>query len=205
MNEWFRCLADVPGVDYIGDARVKGSLLPGYGTVPRLNAYTFEGERLESLLWPTANGQTSQSPASRHAGAASSPGPGDPLGAMLQCLYEVLELPGIASDYHFAIQGCIEELWKQRHQEPAILSEVARLCWLDIRLVEARPETITYEHGANVTYAGVSAFGQLVDLYSHEGFVSEALDVAERGARLHQKTPVVELRERVTHIATEEA
>jgi hypothetical protein len=205
MTEWFRRLADIPDVGYTSDARVKRSMLPGHDTVPSLNVYTFEGKRLESLSWPTANDQTSQSPASLHARAASSPAPVDPSGVVLQCLHEVLELPGIASDYHFAIQGCVEELWKRRHQEPGIFSEVERLCWLDIRLVEARPETITYEREGNVAYAGVSAFGRLVDLYSHEGFLSEALEVAERGARLNQKTPVVELRERIAHIEAEES
>jgi hypothetical protein len=172
--------------------------------VPTLNVYTFEGKRLESLSWLTANGQTSQSPASVHAGLLSSAPPVAPPEALVQHLHEVLELPGITSDYHFAIQGCAEALWKQRRRDPALLAEVERLCWLDIRLVEARPETITYEREGTKAYAGVSAFGRLVELYGHEGFLHEALDVAERGTRLNQKTPVAELRERLARMDAEE-
>lgn len=204
MTAWFRRLADVPGVAYTGDPQVKRSTLPGYGTVPTLNVYTFEGKRLESLAWPTANGQTSQSPASAHAGLISTMPPDAPSEALLQRLHEALELPGITSDYHFAIQGCAEALWKRRHQDPGLFAEFERLFWLDIRLVEARPETITYEREGRVAYTGVTAFHRLVDLYSHEGFLYEALEVAERGACLNQATAVTELRERLARIEAEE-
>lgn len=206
MTEWFRRLADVPGVGYTGDAQVKRSTLPGHDTVPRLRVYTsFEGKRQESLFWPAPTGETGQSPASLHVGGVSSQRLVDPSGALLQSLHEVLELPSIASDYHFAIQRCVEELWKRRRQEPGLLSEVERLCWLDLRLVEARPETIAYERDGNVEFAGVLAFGHLIELYSREGFLNEALDVAERGARLNQNTPVMELRERLARIEAEES
>lgn len=204
MTEWFRRLADVPGVGYTGDPRVKRSALPGQDTVPTLNVYTFEGKRQESLLWSTGRGQTSQSPASIHAGVLLSVPSDDPPETRLQRLHEVLELPGITSDYHFAIQSCAEALWNRRRREPGLLPTVERLCWLDIRLVEARPETITYEREGTAAYAGVSAFGRLVELYSHEGFLHEALDVAQRGERLHQKTPVAELRERLARLDAEE-
>jgi hypothetical protein len=41
-------------------------------------------------------------------------------------------------------------------------------------------------------------------LYRNEGFLHEALDVAEQGARLQQKTPVAELRDRLARLGAEE-
>jgi hypothetical protein len=205
VTAWFRRLADVPDVGYTGDAQVKRSTLPGHETVPTLSVYTFEGKRQESLLWPTANGTTSQSPASLHMGVVSSTQPVDPSSALLQRLHEALELPGTVSDYHFAIQRCVEQLWKRRRQEPALLHVVERLCWLDIRLIEARPETIISPKKGSATFFQVLAFSHLVELYSDEGFLNEALEIAERGARLNQKTPVAELQERLARIKAEES
>jgi hypothetical protein len=204
MTEWFRRLADVPGVGYTVDARVKRSTLAGHDAVPKLSNYVFEGKRLESLMWSTANGETSQSPASLHASGLSQPRTAQSTGALLQRLCEVLALPGTTSDYHFAIQSCIGELWKRRYQEPEQLSEIERLCWLDIRLIEARPEAITFERGGESHFFSVAAFGYLIDLYRNEGFLHEALNVAERGVRLNQKTPVAELRERLARLNAEE-
>jgi hypothetical protein len=203
MVEWFPRLVDVPGVGYTSPARIARSTLPGHDTVPKLSVYTFEGELRESLSWPMPNGSTSRSPAAdyseTHLWDATQSSE-----MLLRRLHESLELPGTISDYHFAIQRCVEELWKRRQQEPALLQEVERLCWLDIRLIEARPETIVSPKIGSPAYFQVLAFGHLIDLYSGEGFLREALEVAERGAHLHQKTPVAELRERLARMDAEE-
>lgn len=57
----------------------------------------------------------------------------------------MLELPGEASDYRFAIQGCFGRLWSLRRTHPRVTEEIEKLCWLDIRLPEALPDTLRYE------------------------------------------------------------
>ena len=202
MTEWFPRLADIPDIGYIADPRINRTKLRRHDAVPKVTVYTFEGEPQESLSWPMPNGSTSRSPAAdysdTHLWDATKSSE-----MLLRRLHETLELPGTVSDYHFAIQRCVEELWKRRRQEPVLLQELERLCWLDIRLIEARPETIVSPKIGSPAYFQVLAFGHLIDLYSGEGFLREALEVAERGARLHQKTPVAELRERLTRMDAE--
>ena len=93
------------------------------------------------------------------------------------------ELPGSASDYHFALLRATEVLWGRRRQEPEILPELERLCLLDIKLIEARPEIARGERGDGASFGlYVPAFEYLVRLYEREGLVEDALHVARRGA-----------------------
>ncbi len=102
---------------------------------------------------------------------------------LLEHCYEALELPGVPSDYHFIIQGCAGALWSRRRREPQALEDVERLCWLDIQLIEARPETIVYQHEDDPSFYRVLTFAILIDLYEREGCLREALEVAETAAR----------------------
>src|SRR5262249_22647509 len=102
---------------------------------------------------------------------------------LLKHCYESLELPGVPSDYHFLIQGCASALWAQRRREPQVLEDVETLCWLDIQLIEARPETIRFEHDDEPRFYRVLTFAILIELYEREGYLRDALDVAERSAR----------------------
>lgn len=205
MTAWFRRLAEVSGVAYAGAPGVNRSELPGHEVVPRLSVFEFDGKRHERLVWPTANGQTGSSPAALHARMVASPQLSDPSPVLLCRLHEALELPGTPADYHFAIQGCVQELWKRRRTEPHLLPDVERLCWLDIRLIEAQPNTIAFEREGGTSFVNVLAFGYLIELYSREGFLNEALEVAQRGVRLHQTTAEAELRKLVTRIEAEES
>jgi hypothetical protein len=201
MIEWFRRLADVPNVGYPGDPRVKRSALSGHNSVPKQSVHTFDGRRHESLTWTTKDGTTSASPASSHSFGDLSPN--QPVEAHLRWLSEVLELPGTASDYHFAIQRCVEELWRRRRQDPTVLPTIDQLCWLNIRLIEARPNAITYERDGKKSYFRVLAFGYLIQLYEREGYVAEALDVAERAARFDNEGSIEDLRVRLAQLEAE--
>jgi hypothetical protein len=179
VTEWFRGLAEVPGVSYTSDPSVDRSKLTGYDAVPRREHFVIDGKREESLWW----GNGSASPAHLF----SSQGLERPTReTLLRRLRETLELPGVASDYHFAIQSCVTELWKLRRDDPEIHAAVEDLCWLDIRLIEAQPQTISFERDGETLYYRVLAFGHLINLYEHEGSLREALDVAERAARFGQ-------------------
>src|SRR4029450_415693 len=116
--------------------------LPGHDHVPTIERRVVNGERDDTLWWPSENGQTSISPARAYA-------VGDlrqvPVHEILRNVYEILELPGTASDYHFVIQGCIEELWRRRRDNADIFPEMEKLAWLDVRLVESCPGAFPFE------------------------------------------------------------
>jgi hypothetical protein len=145
MNLWFRRLAEVPHVGYEGSSSVDRALLPGHNDTPEISYYDYEGKRNVSLQWPMGQGSTSASPAvtwepTQRQGESTAE-------FKLRRLNEKLELPGTLSDYHFAIQGCHDELSRFVRQSPQVLEILETLCWLDIRLIEHFPETITYESG----------------------------------------------------------
>lgn len=203
MIEWFRRLADVPGVGYETKSGVDRSKLAGHNAVPQVQIYTFEGKRRESLWWPTKGGG-SASPAHELAFFQSA-SRDESTKAVLRRMHRALELPGEASDYHFAIQGCLEELWRRRRQQPDLLPEIEDLCWLDIRLIEARPRIALLDPNGETTSLRVPAFEHLIGLYEREGFLREALDVAERAARFGQgESHLQDLRQRTARLEAED-
>jgi hypothetical protein len=183
-TKWFARLADVPSLGYRGHPNVDRRRLPGHDTRPRVDRFDFDGTLHSSLNWPTAEGSASQSPVSarcsfddpRHATAVD----------VLRQIYEALELPGTAADYHFALLRSYEVLWSRFREQPDLLPELEQLLLLDIALVEARPD-ILQMGGENETFwAGVPAFHHLVRLYEREGYLEDALAIARRGAPLRQ-------------------
>ena len=203
MTRRFQRLATVPGVSYIGGSEVNQKNLSGNASEPPVPVGTYEGKREESLSRTTRDGSTSASPTQqRNAKPPKNESPAE--GAWRQ-LQERLELPGTLSDYHFAIQSCQEELWKLRREEPWVLVRIEELCWLNIRLIEAYPATIAYQTtDGKQLYARVSAFYRLIYLYEREGFLHEALDVAQRAVRLGNAGNAVErLQGRLAELATE--
>jgi hypothetical protein len=199
IMEWFKGLGEIPGVDYAGDPRVDRSMLVGHDCVPVV--------RLKSLSWPMEGGTTSASPAARHArgrGVKSQAA----MPELLLNMTEALELPGIASDYHFIIQGCVEKLWapRRRREEPQVFEIVERLCWLDIRLIEAKPNSVRIESGIKRSFVHIVAFPLLIDLYEREGFLREALEVAVRASAFKQADKHAQrLKERTAALESEDA
>lgn len=180
---WFRRFGDIPGVTYETPSGLDPKKLPEYGVVPEISVYEFEGKRRETLWWPEDGGRTSASPAkNRMAGHFTTVSTRE---ILVNCL-EALELPGEPVDYHFLIQRCAGALWNRRRKEPDFLDDVEKLCWLDIQLIQARPDTVRIEGSDEPRFYYVSAFLILIDLYQREGFLREALDVAELAARYGQ-------------------
>ena len=98
---------------------------------------------------------------------------------MLRNLYEGLELPGEPPDYHFLIQHAADELWRRRRNEPELLGEVERLCWLDIGFVQACPDAASYVIDGQRRFYMITGFWLLIQLYEERGDLSDALKVAE--------------------------
>ena len=137
----------------------------------------------------------------------------------LRQMREALELPGKLSDYHFAIQTCHNSLKGFAREEPWVLEEVERLCWLDIRLISEYPETVTLEpitiadeqlaetaatRRGDRRFFSVLAFQQLISMYEREGYLREALGVAKIAERFEQTSgKVEEITERLDRMRTE--
>lgn len=204
MEKWFRRLAEVPGIEYKPDPAIDRTKLSGHNAVPEVDRFVFDGKRHEDLSWPIEGGSTSASPAALWK---SQPLRGETKAeTTLRQIWERLEMPGTLSDYHFAIQGC--PIYARRdfaRQEPRLLEEVERLFWLDIRLINRYPGTITYgEEEERQTYFGVSAFHQLIEMYETEGYLREALEVAKIGQEFEQCLGKVEqLEERINRVEAE--
>lgn len=196
-EKWFRRLAEVPQLNYPGSPGIIRTSLPGHNTVPEINQYGYDG-----LMWPMGEGSTSASPAKAWEPTMRA----DETKAefALRRMYEKLELPGTLSDYHFTIQQGHDELHGQIRQAPAVLEEIERLCWLNIRLIEHYPATITSEYDENKRFFRVSAFHRLIDLYLKEGYLNEAMHVAEVAEHFDQGGYTVEsLRERAARMEAE--
>jgi hypothetical protein len=91
-------------------------------------------------------------------------------------------LPGEPPDYHFLIQGAADALWQRRRNEPDLLGEVDRLCWLDIGLIQARPDAASDVIDETRRFYSITAFWLLIRLYEERGDLTDALKVAEIAA-----------------------
>lgn len=201
----FAGLAQVPGVGYKCQPGIDRQALARVNAKPRISTYDFDGKPRTCVSWELPGGvTTSQSPASAWATSGAED---DLWPNAVRKLYEALELPGSASDYHFALLRTTEVLWGRRRQDPEVLPELERLCLLDIMLLEARPEIARGETGDGQSYGlYVPAFGYLVRLYEQEGLIEDALDIARRGTALGQGPAEVErLKARLKDMEAEHA
>jgi hypothetical protein len=123
-------------------------------------------------MWPTAEGgYTSASPAKQHSFMLSDATPTE----VLTHLSETLELPGTTSDYHFALQGAHEGLWRHRKAQPSLYNTIETICHLDIALV-----TLLGQDMYGDSPFAVLAFNRLAGIYEVEGRLNEALAVYEQ-------------------------
>ena len=204
MVRWFRCFAEVPGVEYKGNPSIYRPRLPEQILVPKPGAYEISSVHREYLSWPmiVGTGTTSASPVKQWT---TQPRSGEsPAQMRLRQLYETLELPGELLDYHFAIQGCCSELWKRCQEESWKLAELERLCWLDIRLIQAYPNIMQVPNER--AFLLVITLQHLIALYEQEGYLYEALQVAEIATKFNQQMPALErIKSRIAHLEAEEA
>jgi hypothetical protein len=175
---WFRRLSEVPGINYPGSPGVDRRRLPGHDATPVVTrTYEWEGERHDVVEWRWPGGSAAGPPAREHCLTSEDGATSEEL---VRNLYEVLELPGEVTDYHFAIQSCAAELWAQRRAQPELLETAEELWLLDIRLVEAMPSAFATESLAGVTWYSVAAYESLISLYERQGYIREALAVTDR-------------------------
>jgi hypothetical protein len=178
--QWFRRLADAPGLSYEGISTVDRRRLTGHDFEPEV--LELEGERRLALEWPTSDGDsTSESPVYQRISSFDEDlTPRE----TLRWLEETLELPGELSDYYYAIQVACRAIYEGRRGDPSLLEEVERLYLLDMEPVESYPKSVGLELGKPSYH--LFDYEHLVELYAGEGYFHEALEVAERGRRMSQ-------------------
>ncbi|MEX2324060.1 MAG: hypothetical protein WEA29_09865 [Acidimicrobiia bacterium] len=200
--EWYETLADIIGA-YEPLADVDRSRLRGADFRPRPSEWTMpdgtEVWRWDSISQPGV--EEGQSPVSQRA---YDPLPED-LEHVRRTISETLLLPGEASDYHFALLGAYDALWRIRRQHPSISDLIEKLCLLDVRLVEARPEAVRMPGAARNAFVSIPAFQRLFSLYLDEGYLAEALEIAERAVPFGQSPDLTNLRERLAVLLAEVA
>jgi hypothetical protein len=167
-------MAAIPCIAFAGSPGVVREALPGAGVLP--------DQSYGSPMWPTAEGSTSATPASRHV-------PFDARGAeLVACVWEALELPGSAMDYHFVLQGAVDRLWSARRAAPEALALLEVFALLDLELMEAAPQAVSFDDAADApaTFVRVTSVPRLIGLLEREGAFTEALELARRLARFGQ-------------------
>jgi len=186
MNQWFRRLAEVPGIEYEYSPNIDRSLLPQHDAIPEIRTYesSLDGKIDDFISWKTTEGSTSVSPTHRWQKLEPQLRLDETIPqAILRQLMETLELPGILSDYHDALQNCHEVLWKYRRDEPWVIAEIEWLCCLDLQLKEIQKilstEGSIYSVPDYMPYC--PALSRLVKLYEREGNLQEAFAIAQRG------------------------
>jgi hypothetical protein len=205
MVRWFRCFAEVPGIGYKGNPGLYRPQLPEQALVPKSGGtYEISNVHREFLSWPmlVGTGTTSASPVKQWT---TQPRRGEsPAQTRLRQLYETLELPGEHLDYHFALQGCCSELWRLRREESWIFAELEQLCWLDIRFIQTYPDMMQAPNDR--AFLVVTTLQYLIALYEQEGYLYEALQVAEIAAKFNQQEPALKrIKSRIANLEAEEA
>ena len=191
MAKWFERMAVIPGVRFTGSPGVVREALAEAHVRPQMSYV--------SLMWPTAEGSTSATPASRHVPVEAS-------GANLVTrVREALELPGEAMDYHFVLQGAVDRLWSGRRSYPDGLELLEVFALLDLELMEAAPQAVSFDTGAvPASFVHVTSVPRLVMLLEREGAFTDALEVARRLARFEQgEDAVARLLEKIGALAAE--
>lgn len=194
MGAWVERMAAIPGIAFSGSPGVVRKTLRGAKDRP--------DERYGEPMWPTATGSTSATPASRHV-------PFEARGAELAVrVWEALELPGSAMDYHFVLQTAVDRFWSERRSDPDGLKLVEVFARLDLGLMEAAPQAVSFDFdasGGEATFVRVSSVPRLISLLEREGAFQEALALARRLARFEQGGETVSRLSEKAHALTAEA
>lgn len=206
--EWFRRLGDVPGVEYRPLVAVDRTRLPGHDACPEVRTY---GDQQFYLDWGSREMRTGDleslwAPVREHLKGVLDDETTS-TSRLVKRLSEGFELPGEPTDYHWKLGSAVETLWKRR-AEPDALAAVEPLALAHVQLTLAFPALALYSGeatGGEERYKRPDAFPTLIRLYTAEGFLREALQVAQREA---QRFPVdgddlADIRARLAAVAAE--
>jgi hypothetical protein len=196
---WYERFGDIPGIDYQTPEGIHRPQVLAEYLRPKTRRSRLDGE--EFLMWPDEDGGTSASPASRWQLDSDSEGDAPPE-RVLQRVYQQLELPGTAIDYHFALLHAYEVVRKHVRRDARLFAELERLCLFDISLAENVRLRLA---GIDDFAPPVVAFGILIELYVKNGLFDDAMDIGKRAAALDQAGHSLDtIDERIAALRTED-
>ena len=201
-EKWFPRFAEIPGINYETPKNLEFAYLPGRGKTPEISYYDFDGKRRQSIMWKYGDIRSGASPA-REWKTVSREGESE-ASKLVRQIYEILELPGTLSDYHFALQRTHDDLNGFIGREAWILTEIEKLCLLNARLLDTHPETISYENDQGIHYFRVTALNKLIKLYETEGYLHDALEIAQIAVKFGYGDEVVDELENKIKLLEEE-
>jgi hypothetical protein len=104
--------------------------------------------------------------------------------ALVQWVWEGLEVPGQPSDYHFLLQGAVTRLWAARASYPVGLQHVEIFAYADLALIEADPQIALVDSARpSQGFLRINSLTILLTLLEQEGAVREALALSRRARR----------------------
>lgn len=200
---WYERFGAVPGLNYSTPPGIRRPPLPAGFLKPQRNVFQIDGKPVEQLSWPMENGSTSASPAQRWSVDTDPRDP--PPDLLLKRLFEKLELPGLAKDYHFVLLHAYELLVRHARRDPDLWTDLERVCLLDISLIERQPHVLRIFDDREELIS-VPAYRHLISLYERNGLLDDALAVAQRAAAVgYGKQEVDRLQERIDALGSEDA
>jgi hypothetical protein len=171
VPEWFRRFGDIPGIGYAAPEQIDRSSLAGCDAIPEVHTFQFDGQE-ETLIWPLCDGGSSSASPAHFRAFSSFPDTRAaelPATVLIRNVHEGLELPGEPADYHLLVQNTADALWRRRRNEPDLLGEVERLCWLDIGLVKVRGDAASDVIDGQRRFYSITGFWLLIQLYEDRG------------------------------------
>lgn len=192
---WFERAAAIPGFDYTPLSEVDRAGLAHRDSTPVIET----DDSLSYLVWPTPQlgqwdrGRTSPARLTLESFRTNLLADTQSTPALLLAIASALELPGVAVDYHHALERGQYALWRRAYREPETLALVDRLGMTDLSLavaclpqVQVALNTHVLARGeAGHSWASVSdVIARIVELHATEGRLQCALTIADVGRSL---------------------
>jgi hypothetical protein len=106
---------------------------------------------------------------------------------LVHWVWEGLEVPGEPSDYHFLLQGAVEQLWSRRREHPEGLRFVETFGYLDLVLIEAAPYAVALDPSdLSQGFARIASLSRVLTLLEREGALRDALALRRRAMRFDE-------------------
>ncbi len=179
MPQWFPRFGDIPEIEYRCPVEIDTTTLPQHATHPGRNGF-----------WPVTDvpgSSTTASPARQRFNQLAQQSP-DPNASQYRAA-EALELPGYLTDYALILSRAIAELWVLRARAGWIPEALERWCRLGFRLAAIYQENPSAFAETLFDSPGVVGASTLIELYSREGYLLEAIEIAEHAASLGYQAP----------------
>jgi len=193
---WFERMGDIPGLGAQLPTPPSRATLLGCAERPWIYAgkHADNTGEFRLLMWPGSKGfgqwtpsdfGHNWSPAQRlYVGVEQAPGRTP---AQIKAdLWPTLERPGVGVDYHFLLQGAVEELWKIRDSDPDARSALIEVATIDWQLFEAFPECMLIEPDRPGQYLSSKSLERLAAVHEQLGDLESAFNVTSFAVRYGQ-------------------